>query len=169
MQFLLHQLLERTADRYPDAVAVVDGSRELTYGELDSRANQLARLLIEEGVSKGDRVGLLLDKSLESVIGIYGVLKAGAAYVPLDPQAPTTRLAYIIGNCGVRSLLTGREKAETWAELEAGCPELETLVVLNAGAGESPPGPNRLRRRTATDLDSRSTSRVSVRTIDRRA
>ena len=82
----------------------------VTYAELEQRSNQVANLLLERGVRKGDRVGLYLDKSLESVVGIYGVLKAGAAYVPLDPEAPAARLAYIARDCGIELLLTrGRQ------------------------------------------------------------
>ncbi len=130
-QFLLHHGLVRAAAARPDSVAVVSGSRSLSYGELDARANQLARLLDDLGVRPGDRVGLYLDKSIESVVGVYGVLKAGAAYVPLDPGSPVARLAFVAGNCGVRCLLSGREKAPDWAELAAGS-TVDTVVCLNA-------------------------------------
>ncbi|MDQ3974582.1 MAG: AMP-binding protein, partial [Actinomycetota bacterium] len=97
MAYLLHHLLQSSAERYPQRTAVVDGERSLTYGELERRANQLANLLAELGVHRGDRVGLYLDKSLEAVVGIYAVLKCGGAYVPIDPQAPVARAAYITG------------------------------------------------------------------------
>ena len=95
MIYLLQHLLERAAGLAPDRDAVIDGDRRLTYRELDDRSGQLAVLLAERGVGRGDRVGLYLDKSLEAVIGIYGVLKSGAAYVPLDPSAPLPRLGQI--------------------------------------------------------------------------
>ena len=63
-------------------------------------------------MARGDRVGLYLDKSLESVVGIYGILKGGATYVPLDPQAPPRRLAYIAGDCGLEVLVSGADKAK---------------------------------------------------------
>ena len=129
---LLNRLLTASAERYPDREAVRDGGRSLTYADLEARANRLARLLQEIGVTRGDRVGLYLDKSLESLVGIYGVLKAGAAYVPFDPQAPTSRLAYIAGNAEIRVLLTGKEKADRWDALLAGASTVEILVVLNA-------------------------------------
>src|SRR5207248_6950863 len=71
------------------------------------------------------------EKSLDAIVGLYGVLKAGAAYVPFDPEAPVTRLGYIAGDCGINLLLTGQEKAEGWAGLSAAGAPLETLVVLN--------------------------------------
>jgi amino acid adenylation domain-containing protein len=137
---LLSELVEAAAARAPERPAVVDGDRSLTYAELDAVPNQLTHLLADRGVSRGDRVGLFLDKSLESLVGIYGVLKAGAAYVPLDPGAPLTRLAYIAGNAGLRCLLTSTEKAGDWAEL-ARAP-IETLVVLNGDVEPeaAPPG-----------------------------
>jgi amino acid adenylation domain-containing protein len=130
---LVNGLLTASAERHPDRVAVRDRGRSLTYAELEVRANRLAHVLRETGVAPGDRVGLYLDKSLESLVGIYGSLKAGAAYVPLDPQAPPPRLAYIAGNAGVRVLLTGVEKANRWDEVVFGAKTIETLVVLNAG------------------------------------
>jgi amino acid adenylation domain-containing protein len=132
MEYLLHHLLQKSASEHPDRAAVVDGTRSMTYHELSRRANQVAHLLIGAGVSRGDRVGLYLDKSLESVIAIYGILASGAAYVPLDPRAPVGRLGYIARNCGVRVLLTGKEKADSWADLLAEAPQIETLIAPNA-------------------------------------
>ena len=107
---LLHHLLEAAADRYPDAVAVVDGDRSMTYRELDERANQLSHLLVTMGVTRGDRVALYLDKSLEAIVGVYAILKAGGAYVPIDPMAPTDRCAYVVHDCRVRCLVSATSK-----------------------------------------------------------
>src|SRR4029077_16174769 len=79
--------------------------RTLTYRELEERSNQLAHLLREHGIAKGDRIGLYFPKSVESVVAMFGILKAGAAYVPLDPQQPPSRAAYIINNCKMKGLL----------------------------------------------------------------
>lgn len=149
---LVHDLLSASAARHPELPAVVDGDRSMAYGELDPTANRLAHLLRDVGVAHGDRVGLFLDKSLESVVGIYGILKAGATYVPLDPAAPPPRLATIAANADLRCLITSREKAEQWPQLrEEGAP-VETLVVLDAAEGdvEAPEGVQLL---TATSLD----------------
>ena len=139
---LLHDLLRDSAAAHPDRPAVVDADRSLTYAELALRSNRLAHLLQDCGVSHGDRVGLYLDKSLESVVGIYGILELGGTYVPLDPAAPPARLATIAKNADLRCLITGAEKAEIWPQLvEAGAP-VETLVALNASEDdvEAPAG-----------------------------
>ena len=133
---LLHDLLRDSADRNPDGPAVVDGERSVTYAELEARSNRLAHLLRESGVRRGDRVGLYLDKSLESVLGIYGILKLGATYVPLDPAAPPARLAGIAANADLRCLVTGPEKAEHWGQLVSEGAPVETLVAPAAGEGE---------------------------------
>jgi amino acid adenylation domain-containing protein len=78
----------------------------LTYGQLEALTNQLARTLRDAGVRRGDRVGIYVHKSLGAVIGIFGAMKAGAIYVPLDPNAPAKRLAYITRNCNIRALVT---------------------------------------------------------------
>jgi amino acid adenylation domain-containing protein len=128
---LLHHLLRTAAGSHPDGPAVVDGARSLTYGELESRSNRIAALLVDRGVRRGDRVALYLDKSADALAGIYGVLKSGAVYVPLDPQAPITRLAYVARDCDATVLLSGVEKAGSWGSLvRAGAP-LRTIVSMN--------------------------------------
>src|SRR5689334_3402383 len=101
MRYLVNHLLEASAATHPQAIAAVDGERTITYAQLDTQANAVANLLIAAGVRRGDRVALYLDKSLESILAVYGILKTGAAYVPLDPQAPTARLAYILRDADV--------------------------------------------------------------------
>ena len=142
MRYLLHHGLQMSAEAYPARAAVVDGDRVVSYEELELRANQLARLLVDLAVGRGDRVGLYLDKSIEAVIGIYGTLKAGAMYVPMDPQAPAARLDFIARNCGVRVLLTATGRARIWKELVSEGSPIEHLVVLDpAGAhAEAPQG-----------------------------
>ena len=128
---LVHDLLRDSAAAHPENVAVVDGERTITYAELEAQSNRLAHLLREAGVARGDRVGLYLDKSLEAVLGIYGILKAGATYVPLDPAAPPARLAVIAANADLRVVITRAEKAELWPQLvDEGAP-VETFVELS--------------------------------------
>jgi amino acid adenylation domain-containing protein len=125
----------------------------MTYAELEERSSRLARLLADLGVERGDRVGLFLEKSLESLVGIYGVLKAGAAYVPLDPRAPRARIAYMVRDCGIRLLLTGVEKAEAWDEVAAHGEAMKTVVVLNGSGSTLPPPPPGLRLIDAETLE----------------
>jgi len=110
MAYLLQQLLTESAKAHANKPAVWARGRSITYGELEERSNQLAHLLRARGVEKGDRVGLFFPKCVESVVSMLGVLKAGAIYVPLDPQAPADRVRYIIANCGIRVLITNAER-----------------------------------------------------------
>jgi acyl-CoA synthetase (AMP-forming)/AMP-acid ligase II len=128
---LLHHLLEAAADTHPERPAVVDRGTVVSYGSLEERANRLAHLLLELGVRRGDRVGLLLGKSPDALVAIYGTSKAGAGYVPLDPQAPPSRLAAIARNAGIRCLLVAAETAghvESLARLGA---RVEHAIVLD--------------------------------------
>ena len=92
----VHELFQERAERDPDAVALIFGNDRFTYGELNSRANQLSHYLRKLGVGPESLAGICLERSLEMVIGILGILKAGAAYVPLDPAYPKERLEFII-------------------------------------------------------------------------
>ncbi|MEH0971266.1 amino acid adenylation domain-containing protein [Micromonospora sp. CPCC 205546] len=102
----LHGLAERQAAARPAALAVVAGDGRLTYAELEARANQVARCLVQMGIRPGDRVGVCTDKSTATVVGVLAVMKAGAAYVPLDPSYPRDRIAYMVADSGQRALLT---------------------------------------------------------------
>jgi amino acid adenylation domain-containing protein len=104
-ELCLHQRFERRAAATPDAAAVSFEGRVLSYGELNARANRLARCLRARGVAAESRVGLCAERSLELVVGLLAILKAGAAYVPLDPAYPAERLAYMAGDSGIRVLL----------------------------------------------------------------
>jgi amino acid adenylation domain-containing protein len=103
---LVHEMFEAHAERSPHSVAVVCEDRRLTYGELNWRANQLARHLRGLGVGAEKRVALLLERSEEMVVGLMATLKAGGAYVPLDPQYPQERLLFMLADSGADVLLT---------------------------------------------------------------
>ena len=102
----VHELFEAQVERTPAAVAVVANDRQLTYAELNERANQLARFLRRFGVGPDSLVGLCVDRSLEMIVGILGVLKAGAGYLPMDPSYPADRLAFMLQDANVFVLLT---------------------------------------------------------------
>src|SRR5258708_24880824 len=110
MAYILQQLLSKSAKAYPYKMAVWARGRSITHRALDERSKQMAQRLHKQGIQKGDRVGLFFPKCVESVISMLGVLKAGGVYVPLDPQAPAERVGYIIGNCGIRLLITNHER-----------------------------------------------------------
>lgn len=163
--YLLHQLLEASADARGDAPAVVDRDRTITYGDLERRSNRLAHLLEELGVQRGDRVGLYLDKSLESVLGAYGIMKAGAAYVPLDPQAPPSRVGYICGDCDIRVLLTEKGKAESWSGVREIAGRPEALVVLDADDAAPGDAPEGMLVAGPAEIDARPETRPRPATI----
>lgn len=102
----LHQLFEQQVERTPRSIALVDGDRQLTYAELNARANQLAHHLRAQGVGPETLVGICLERSQEMVLALLAVLKAGGAYVPLDPSYPETRLAFIIEETSAHLLLS---------------------------------------------------------------
>src|SRR5882672_5487280 len=108
MPYTLQQLLSESARRHAERVAVWARERALSYGELNERSNQLAHFLRKQGVKKGDRIGLFFPKAVESVVAMFGALKAGAVYVPLDPQQPAERVSYVINNCGIKGLITSQ-------------------------------------------------------------
>ncbi|WP_145956954.1 condensation domain-containing protein, partial [Xenorhabdus miraniensis] len=93
---LIHELFEQQAELTPDAIAVVFEGQSLSYGELNRHANRLAHHLLALGVQPDDRVAICVERSLEMVVGLLGILKAGAAYLPLDPAYPAERLAYML-------------------------------------------------------------------------
>ncbi|MDE3155806.1 MAG: amino acid adenylation domain-containing protein [Acidobacteriota bacterium] len=105
---LVHGLFERQVERTPDAVALVCGEQRLTYAALNARANRLAHLLQAAGVRPDVPVGICLDRSVETIVSVLAVLKAGGAYLPLDPGYPVDRLAFMLRDAGARLLLVHR-------------------------------------------------------------
>src|SRR6266516_3829840 len=103
---VLHEIFEAQADARPDAVAVMFDREETTYADLEERANRLARHLRWRGVQRGSLVAMLLPRSADAYAALLGILKAGAAYVPLDPEYPADRVAYILENCAAEALVT---------------------------------------------------------------
>lgn len=102
----VHQVFEQQVEQTPDAVALVFENQQLTYRELNSQANQLAHYLKKEGVGPEMLVGLCMERSLELIIGLLGILKAGGGYVPLDPEYPEVRLTFMLQDSGIEILLT---------------------------------------------------------------
>ncbi|MBE5228530.1 MAG: amino acid adenylation domain-containing protein [Microcystis aeruginosa PMC 728.11] len=118
----IHQLFEEQVKRTPDAVAVVYSGQQLTYNELNCRANQLAHYLQSLGVKPEQLVGICLERSLDMIVGLLGILKAGGAYVSLDPEYPTERLLYMLQDAQIRVLLTQKH-------LIAGLPKHQSELV----------------------------------------
>jgi amino acid adenylation domain-containing protein len=142
MGYLLQHLLTDSAARAPQRPAVAVGERFLTYAELDGLSNQVARALLAQGVAPGDRVGILAPKSAAAVVGLFGVLKAGACYVPLDPKSPAGRLAAIMTDSGITVVIADRATAHQAAAMASSVPRLRTVIVTGPHWGrEATAGP----------------------------
>ncbi|RII13391.1 Chondramide synthase cmdD [Streptomyces sp. YIM 130001] len=140
---LLHQLFESAADRAPEAVALVDGALTLTYAELEARANRLAHHLIARDVHVDDVVGVQLSRSADAVVAMLAVLKAGAAYLPLDPAHPPQRLAELAQDAGARLVITettGDPSAPATRPAVAVPPGASAYVLYTSGSTGRPKG-----------------------------
>jgi non-ribosomal peptide synthetase component F len=115
----IHQLFEEQVELTPDAVAVVFEGEQLTYRELNARANQLAHYLQTLGLEPEVLVGICVERSLEMIVGLLGILKAGGAYVPLDPAYPGERLAFMLEDSAVPVLLTQQRLVDRLPKQEA--------------------------------------------------
>jgi amino acid adenylation domain-containing protein len=131
MAYLLQRLLTDAAARQPQRPAVASSGSVLTYQELDELSNKVARALLRLGVAPGDRVGVLAPKSAAAVVGIYGVLKAGACYVPLDPKAPAQRLSYVVQDSGAAVIIADDARTAQAATLVRGVPRPGGVVVAS--------------------------------------
>jgi amino acid adenylation domain-containing protein len=134
--YLIHHLLSEASQREPDQIAVRIGDDFLTYGELDLAADRVAGALADLGLGRGDRVGLHLGKTTETVAAIYGILRAGGAYVPIDPGSPAARSALIARDCGIAALIT--DDAAGVAALREQDDLVATRGIVRTGA--APPG-----------------------------
>jgi amino acid adenylation domain-containing protein len=141
---LAHQLFERQAARAPERTAVESEAGALTYGELNVRANKLAHYLRRAGVGAESAVALWVDRSPDMLVGLLGILKAGAAYVPLDPSYPRPRLAFMLEDVRARALVTQERYLEAfpdgggeavcldrdWARIDRESPSSPAVAVL---------------------------------------
>ncbi len=125
----VEEQFEEQAEKTPEAVAMVCGEKSLSYGELNEKAERLARYLEEAGVGEESRVGIYVNRSLEMMIGVLGVLKAGGAYVPLEPGLPVERVKYMVEDAGIEWVLA---ESGTMGSLPLGGVD----VVMMDGAGE---------------------------------
>ena len=127
----IHDLIQEQAKRTPEAIAVRFEEESLTYAELDDRADELAKILIVQGVKPGTLVGLFVNRSPDMLIGLLGVLKAGGAYLPLDPSFPSERLAFMLEDSGASIILTQ-------TSLLPEIPENKAQVIYLDDPGELP-------------------------------
>jgi len=133
---LLDDFLKNSAQRLPDKVALVSQGRRYTYAELDSLSNRLANALLRRKLDKDDRVAVFLENSVESVISIFGILKAGCAFVVLNPQTKPRKLSYILDNCSAKGWIASGKNIETLEAIERNVSSLEFSYLCGPGTRE---------------------------------
>ncbi|MBL0387099.1 amino acid adenylation domain-containing protein [Tumebacillus sp. ITR2] len=121
LEHLLLEAFVEQAERHPERIALSDPSvgRTMTYGELHERSNQVAHYLRAQGAQRNQLVAIMMERSVELMVGLYGILKSGAAYVPIDPEYPAQRIQYMLADSGARVLLTKRAYMEQVVEKES--------------------------------------------------
>lgn len=137
MTYLLTHLVEQAAGIDPSHPALRYRGESLTYGELSERASALAHALIEDGVQPGDRVGILVQKSFDSAIALYGIMAAGAVYVPLDTGSPASRIAFVVRDCGITRLVSEDRSLPLLIELREAGVAIDTVFGID-DAGDAP-------------------------------
>lgn len=132
---LINEIVDVSADKTPDAIAFRCLEQNLSFSELAARAAKLAAVLTSQGVRPGDRVGVYLRKSVETPVAIYGIMRAGAAYVPLDATAPPERTRRVLQHCGIRHLVSSPGmQGHLKLLLSDGPPLLDSVIGLSGGA-----------------------------------
>ncbi len=137
MLFLISHLLDKAAERRSEQTAVQFKDRSLTYAQLVRQSNSLARTFRAHGFGRRDRIGLYMDKGIEAVVALYGILKAGACYVPLDTATPATRLAFVLRDCGIRSIVTTPSRAGVLTRL-VGSGDADLSLLVGAPPQDAP-------------------------------
>jgi acyl-CoA ligase (AMP-forming) (exosortase A-associated) len=153
----VEEFLELSADRFPDKTALVFGSSRLTYRQVDAECNRFARGLLELGLKRGDRVAVYLENSVEAVVAVFAIMKAGGAFMMINPTTKAEKLAYLLNDSGATVLITRAPKsADVRAALDC-VSGLESVVAVGAGGVASGPGTKRCV--SWTDLRSRHEDR----------
>ena len=138
---LLHHLVEASATRLPEQPALTAGSSVWTYAELAGHVTGFARAVAATGLPRGARIGIYLDKRLETVVASFGAAAAGAVFVPMNPLLKPEQVAFIARDCGLKLMVTSPERAALLAPVLGQCPDLDHLVSTEpAAAPELPRG-----------------------------
>jgi acyl-CoA synthetase (AMP-forming)/AMP-acid ligase II len=124
---LLHHFLEKTVERFPHKEALICNDRRLTFSEIENFANCLGNALIAAGLQRLDRVAIYLENSVESVISIFGILKASGIFIIINPQVKTRKLEYILNDCQVKFLITDAKLVSNYT---GNCPSLNLVILI---------------------------------------
>jgi long-chain acyl-CoA synthetase len=139
---LVHDFLQNSAERSPNKLALVCGEQRMTYAEIERQANQVANALLAQGARRGDRVAMWLPNSVETVIAIFGILKAGATFTVINSTTKASKLTYVLNDCSARGLFAPGRRSERVAQLFESVPSLHFAVLCGkpvAQAADSHP------------------------------
>lgn len=131
MIYNLAQIVENSAKEFPEKEAFRFLNESITFKDLNNKSSQLATCLLSRGVKKGDRVGILMHRCLETCIAIYGILKSGAAYVPIDPFLPSERIKFLINDCGIKHLVTTDKQSKKIKKILSDEENLKAIIGLS--------------------------------------
>jgi len=134
----LESFLESSAGQFPDKTALVCGKRRLTYADLDQSCNRLAHALLAEGIERGNRVAVYLDNSVEAVISVFAILKAGAVFMMVNPTTKADKLTYILNNSRAAALILHPRAVKTLQESLARVSHLRRVIVTGDAVSEDP-------------------------------
>ena len=148
-QKALHEVIAQQANQTPDAIAVVSGDQTQTYRQLDERSNQLANYLRDQNVGRGDLVGLCCNRDVDTPALLIGIMKSGAGYVPLDPDYPVERLAYMVENSEVKHVIAHLDQAELVSDFSVATTFVDQDWDTIAAAGNKPV---KIKIKPATDV-----------------
>src|SRR5258706_15989860 len=135
-----HEIFEAQSRARPDAIAALHGSRHLTYGELNARANRVARALLARGLAREGVVGVVTERNLDWMTAVLAIFKAGGAYLPIEPYFPAERLARTLSRAGCRLVFTERGSTAMLNQALESLPGVETLFIDAAYAEGHPAG-----------------------------
>ena len=136
--------LELSAQKSPQKTALVCGEQRLSYQDLEAQCNRLAHALRDVGVQRGDRVAVYLENSVEAVITIFAILKAGAVFMPVNPTTKTDKLTYVLNNSRARGLITHYQKRATVEPCLGETPHMETVVFVGKAVAVASNGHKRV-------------------------
>lgn len=126
---LLNKFLEQSAKLYPDKIALVTKDGRYSYREIDEMSNRIANALISGGIKKGDRAAVFMDNSVDAVVSIFGILKAGCVFLMVNPTTKTGKLAYILGNCEAAVIISSIDKLAVVSEASERVKSLEWIYL----------------------------------------
>ncbi|MBN2070340.1 MAG: AMP-binding protein [Candidatus Krumholzibacteriota bacterium] len=165
---LVHKFLENSAWRLNEKPAIIQGANRYTFGDIDKAANSLAAELQSCGVKYGDRVAVLIDNSIETIISVWGILKAGCIFFVVNPTTKSQKIKYILNDCGASCLIAHRSRWKAVHDILADIPSLRTVISTGVtDTGTLSPVPDKIRLMPWEEvMDNSCDSPPSIKTID---